>query len=385
MRSSTASALIYALIFAATGVSLPYAGLWFDGQGLSGSEISVILAAPMLARAFTGPLVAVWADSFQLRRTAISWLALIAAVAYGACALVDGFALWLVLWFVAATAAASLIPLSDALTLKLARRDGFVFSIPRGVGSVAFIVANVAMGVLLRSGDVDRIVLWVVLASVLLAAAALLAPAEPVQENDAVEAGPRLAGLGYLMSDRRFMIVVVAISLIQASHAFYYGFSSIIWRAGGISTRDVGLLWGFSVVVEVALMWGLEPWRRRLGVGPIPVLILGAGAAIIRWLALAMEPPLAWLWPLQALHALSFAAVYLAAIQLIERLAPADKATAAQMVYSSLSAGLLIGLATVVSGPLYDLYGPGGYLAMSGLAALGLGLVITVRRRVAVS
>ena len=385
MRSSTASALIYALIFAATGVSLPYAGLWFESQGLSGSEISVILAAPMLARAFTGPLVAVWADSFQLRRTAISWLALIAALAYGACALVDGFALWLVLWFVAATAAASLIPLSDALTLKLARRDGFVFSVPRGVGSVAFIVANVAMGVLLRSGDVDRIVLWVVLASVLLAAAALLAPAEPVQENDAVEAGPRLAGLGYLMSDRRFMIVVVAISLIQASHAFYYGFSSIIWRAGGISTRDVGLLWGFSVVVEVALMWGLEPWRRRLGVGPIPVLILGAGAAIIRWLALAMEPPLAWLWPLQALHALSFAAVYLAAMQLIERLAPADKATAAQMVYSSLSAGLLIGLATVVSGSLYDLYGPGGYLAMSVLAALGLGLVITVRRRVAVS
>lgn len=385
MRSSTASALIYGLIFAATGVSLPYAGLWFESQGLTGSEIAVILAAPMLARAVTGPMLAIWADGFQLRRTALAWLALTAALAYGACALVEGFGLWLVLWFIASTAAASLIPLSDALTLKLARRDGFAFSIPRGVGSVTFIIANVAMGLLLRSGQPDVILLWVVGTSLLLTMAMLLAPREPVHDGAAEARPPRLAGLGRLMSDRPFMTAVIAVSLIQASHAFYYGFSAISWREQGISTRDVGLLWGFSVAVEVALMWGLEPWRRRRGIGPLPMLILGGGAAVVRWTALAMGPPLALLWPLQALHALSFAAVFLAAMQLIERLAPPSQATAAQMIYSSLSAGILIGLATVVSGPLYDDYGVAGYLAMSGLAALGLGLASTLGRQLSAS
>ena len=380
MRSSTASALIYGLIFAATGVSLPFAGLWFESRGLTGSEIAVILAAPMLARAVTGPMVAVWADGFQLRRTALAWLALVAAIAYGACMVVEGFGLWLTLWFVASTAAASLIPLSDALTLKLARKDGFAFSIPRGVGSVTFIIANVAMGLLLRSGEQDVILLWVVGVSLLLVMAALLAPREPVHEAVTQARPARLAGLGQLISDRPFMTAVTAVSLIQASHAFYYGFSAIAWREQGVATRDVGLLWGFSVAVEVGLMWGLEPWRRRRGIGPMPMLILGGGAAIVRWTALAMGPPLALLWPLQALHALSFAAVFLAAMQLVERLAPASQATAAQMVYSSLSAGILIGLATVVSGPLYDDYGVGGYLAMSVLAALGLGLAFTIRR-----
>jgi len=383
MRSSTASGLIYALIFAGTGVSLPYAGLWFESQGLTGSEIAVILAAPMLARAVTGPMVAIWADGFGLRRTALAWLALAATAAYGACMIVDGFGLWLVLWFAASTASASLIPLADALTLKLARRDGFAFSIPRGVGSATFIIANVAMGLLLRSGAPDVILLWVVGASLLLAFAAMLAPPEPVHEAGSETRLPRLAGLGQLMSDRAFMTAVVAVSLIQASHAFYYGFSAIAWREQGISTRDVGLLWGFSVAVEVALMWGLEPWRRRRGIGPMPMLILGGGAAVVRWAALAMGPPLDLLWPLQALHALSFAAVFLAAMQLIERLAPPSQATAAQMLYSSLSAGILIGLATVVSGPLYDDYGVGGYLAMSCLAALGLCLAVTLKRRLA--
>ena len=125
MKSSMSSALIYGLIFAATGVSLPYAGLWFESRGLSGSEIAVILAVPMLARAVTGPMVAIWADGFRLRRTALAWLSLVAALAYGACIYVEGFGLWLVLWFVASTAASSLIPLSDAFTLKLARREGF--------------------------------------------------------------------------------------------------------------------------------------------------------------------------------------------------------------------------------------------------------------------
>lgn len=381
MRSSSSSALIYALIFAATGVSLPYAGLWFESRGLDGSEIAIILAAPMLARIVTGPLLAIWADGFRLRRTAIAWLALVAAVAYGACGLVDGFGLWLVLWFVAATAASSIIPLSDALTLRLAHRDGFVFSIPRGVGSLTFIVANVAMGAILRTGQIDAVMAWVVGMSLLLTLAAWLAPAERVHEEGVAPATPRLAGLGQLMSDRHFLLAIIAISLVQASHAFYYGFSSIIWHSQGISSQSIGLLWGFSVAVEVVLMWVLDPWRRRLGIGPIAVLTVGAVAAMVRWLALAMAPPLAWLWPLQALHALSFAAVFLAALQLIERLTTPDKATAAQMIYSSFSAGLVIGLATVVSGPLFDTYGPLGYLAMSLLAAAGLGLILVLSRR----
>lgn len=384
MRSLSSSALIYGLIFAATGVSLPFAGLWFQSQGLSGSEIAVILAAPMLARVVTGPLVAIWADGFRLRRTALAWLSGVAALAYGACAFVDDFSLWLALWFAAATASASLIPLSDALVLKLARRDGFDFSVPRGVGSVAFIVANIAMGVLLRAQSPDVILVWVTAFSVILAAAVFMSPPEPVVEPPAGgERSPRLAGLGRLVSDPVFMMAVTAVSLIQASHAFYYGFSAIAWREQGISTGEVGLLWAFSVFVEVALMWLIEPWRRRLGIGPMPMLLLGGGAAVLRWAALAFAPPLALLWPLQALHALSFAAVFLAALQMIEALAPPGQETAAQMIYSSLSAGLFIGLATVISGPLYDDHGVRGYLAMGVLAGTGLVLSYRLRRRLA--
>lgn len=383
MRSSHATALLYGLMFAATGVSLPFAGLWFQSQGLTGAEIAVILAAPMLARIVSGPLIAVWADGFRLRRSALAWLAAVAAVTYAGCALAEGFAAWLGLWFVAATAAASLIPLADALTLRLARRDGFVFAWPRGAGSLAFIAANVAMGLMVRPLGPQAIMGWIVAATALVALAALLAlPREPVHETpvEAEAATGRFEGLGRLIGDRTFMTAIAGIGFIHASHAFYYGFSAIAWREQGVSARDIGLLWGVSVLVELVLMWGFEPWRRRRGISPFPLMAVGGVAAVLRWAALSFGPPEWMLWPLQALHALSFAAVFLGGLQLVEHLAPARHATAAQTLSSTLSAGVLIGLATMLSGPLYDAYGVGGYWAMAAMAGVGLACVCAVRR-----
>jgi len=381
MSPSRRMALQYGLLFAANGVSLPFAGLWFLQNGLSGAEIGVLLAAPMLGRLVTGPAIALWADGFRHRRTPIALLLLIAAIAYGAAGLVQGFALWAPLWFVATTAFGAVIPLTDVLTLRLARRTGFTFAVPRGCGSAAFVGANILMGALLVRVPVDAVIVWTVVACTACAAvAAFVAPSEPVGDEGRVAGRERFAGLGRLVRDPVFMTAIFAVGCIQATHAFYYGFSAIAWKAQGIDETLTGLLWAFSVVVEIGFMWVIEPWRRKRGIGPWVVLMVGGVAAVVRWTALAFAPPLWMLWPLQTLHALTFAATYLAGVEIVERLSPRDSQTAAQTLSSMLSAGVLIGLATLAAGPLYDLWGVGGYLAMSGLAAVGLLAGLKVRR-----
>lgn len=372
MNAAVRMGLLYVLLFGATGVSLPFAGLWFREQGLSGTEIGALLAAPTLARLVVGPLLAVWADGFRLRRTPIAMLGVVAALGYGAAGLVEGFALWLPLWFIGASAAAAIIPLTDVLTLRLGRSRGFAFAPTRSAGSIAFVIANVAMGGLLLRAPADIIILWVAVASLLTGAVALLAPPEPVVEGPVPPPGrERFAGLGRLVADPVFMTAIVAVGAIQASHAFYYAFSAVEWKARGISEGTIGLLWGFSVMAEVLWMWVVEPWRRRAGIGPVTLLGWGAAFAVIRWSVLALAPPAWALWPLQALHAFTFAAVFLAGLELVERLSAPQHQTAAQTLSSALSSGVLIGLATVVSGPLYDAYGATGYVAMALMAAAG--------------
>src|SRR3954451_13395183 len=113
--------LFYGAIFIGTGASSPYLPVWFAHHGLSGSQIGLILSLPMLARAFTAPLLAGWADSFKLRRTALIGLALAVTVAYALIALPGGFAWWIVVWFAASSMFSTLSPLADVIVLARAR------------------------------------------------------------------------------------------------------------------------------------------------------------------------------------------------------------------------------------------------------------------------
>ena len=175
MTAAQRMALQYVLLFGATGVSLPFAGLWMSAQGLSGAQIGTVLAAPMLARIVTGPLLAVWADGFRYRRTPIALLGLIMALGYGLAGLADGFGLRAIGWFIGATAMGVLVPLTDVMTLRLASRLGFTFALPRGAGSAAFVLANIGMGALLLSAPADGVIVWIVALSVAFTAAAVLA------------------------------------------------------------------------------------------------------------------------------------------------------------------------------------------------------------------
>lgn len=373
--------LFYAAIFLSSGVSLPYIGTYLRDRGMSGGEIGLILAAPLLLKPFTGPVLAVWADGFTLRRTPMVLLLLGAAIGYGA--LLGPANLWwfMLAWFVGQTLLSTVSPLIDVITLRRARVDNFNYGIPRGTGSSAFIAANLAMGAILTFAAPTIIAVWIAAACLFgaLAAATLVPPERVHAEGAKPLRSERWNGLSDLLRNRTFVLAVVTAGLVQGAHAFYYSFSAILWRKQGISEPMIGVLWGVGVAAEVAFMWFLEPLRRRWG--PELFLVLGAGAAVLRWTLYAFEPPLWTLFPLQMLHALTFAASFLASLRLIEKLAPPSAASPAQAINSALSSGFTLGIATLASGPLFDAFGAFGYLATAFMALLGLAGAILLTRR----
>ena len=372
LSSPTRLGLFYVVSYLGTGVSLPFIATYFRSRGLTGAQIGLILALPMLIRPFTGPVLAVWADGFRLRRTPLAWLGLGAGAGYIAMLAAPGFKTLLLCWLAGMTCLTTLTPLIDVITLRRSRLEGFNYGLPRGAGSAAFIVANLAMGALLAVVAPTIIPVWITVAVVGCAlVAATVLPPDRVHETEAAPSKTsRWKGLGGLLRDRTFLLAVLTAGLIQGTHAFYYGFSTLLWRREGISEPMIGVLWGVGVAVEVCFMWFAEPWRRK--VGPERLLVLGGAAAVIRWTALAFAPPLWMLFPLQALHGLTFAASFMASLRLIERLAPPQSASAAQAINSALSAGFMLGVATLASGPLFDAFGVKGYLAMAVMGGLGL-------------
>jgi len=371
--------IVYAALYLGTGIATPYIPVWFRSEGLSGPEIGIVLAVPMLARVATAPIVAWWADRFALRRTAPAILAGVAAIALGLLLVADGFAATLFLWFAANTALGSASPLIDVVVLRRARREKFAYAIPRGIGSAAYVIANIATGfMLLRHGP--QIAVIGAAAAALLSVLAIhrLIPADAVHDREAA-AIQSAAHRSRLLSSPDFLLLLLSGGLIQGANAYYYGFSALLWQAQGIGSDTIGLLWGVGVACEVAFLWFLDPFRRALG--PERMLMVAGAASVLRCFMLSLSPPLALLWPLQALHALTLSAAFVASLQLAERHSPARDASAAQQLNAAIGTGLVMGIGTLAGGPMYAVAGPSGYLAMATMAALGsFGAWLLLRR-----
>ena len=153
-----------------------------------------------------------------------------------------------------------------------------------------------------------------------------------------------------------------------------------VYSETGVPAWAVGVLWGVSVGAEVGLFWMGGVLRRRFD--PTQLILMGAVAAVIRWTALAFSPPLWMLFPLQALHALTFTATFMGGLELVDRLCPRAQAAAAQTLSASLSYGLATGATTVAGGWLYARFGAGAYVPMSVVALIGAVGALVLSRRV---
>lgn len=368
--------MVMSALFGTTSVILVFLPRWLEVErGLSGAEIGAIISLAQFARIITGPLIAYRADRSADRAAPLKFVALAAVFAYAAFFLIaDGFWQLLALGFVALSLTQSMTPLIEAATLRATARGKISYGFARGIGSVAFIAANILGGFVVSPDrfGIGAVVVWVLCGlSLTVATAGLGLHRDPPPPQTTTS---RTGGAAALLRNRSFLILIIACGLIQAAHGFYYSFSTIVWRGQGISSEMVGLLWAFGVACEVAFLWSLPFIERRTT--PEGLILLGAGAAVARWFVMGFAPLGLALWPLQAMHALTFAAAHVGAMRLLHRDAPESSAAMAQTLYAVMSGGLLMGASTLLSGHLYDIGGAIGYWAMAAMAAAGGALAL---------
>ena len=114
---------------------------------------------------------------------------------------------------------------------------------------------------------------------------------------------------------------------------------------------------------------GIGPCRALRGAGTL--VILGAVGGIVRWTAMAFDPPFVLLPFLQCLHALSFCATHMGAMQFLTSVAPPGQMATAQGDLAA-AHGVVFSVAMGLSGLLFSRYGDFAYLAMTLLCVLGL-------------
>jgi PPP family 3-phenylpropionic acid transporter len=364
----------YAANFTFIGIQMPFFPLWLSSQGLDAGDIGLALALPMTMRIVSIPIVSWEADRRGTLRGVLVLCVGTATILTALLGLGVGRAMIFVLIGLYALVYAPTSPLLDAYALKGLAERGWSYGPIRLWGSAAFILGNVGGGVV--AGIIAPVhLIWLIVAALVLATLSvfLLAPLSPVSvSQDAPVLRPsrllRLPGVAR---------VILAASLIQASHAVFYGFSVLQWRSEGYDASVVGLLWATGVAAEIVLFAfsGRIPAR----VPPALLMCLGGAGAVLRWMLLAFDPGGPLLFAAQTLHALSYAATYLGTVAFLMRVVPNGLVASAQGSLA-IANGVVLALATMLAGFLYESHGAGAYFAMAGFAACGIAVALTLFR-----
>lgn len=372
--------VFFAGYFIFGGITLPFFPVWLQARGLGEVEIAQVIAIPSLARVFLTPLAGIYADRAPNRRFAVITFTLPAMLIFLFAWPAQGFWPLLATTGLAFTIWGLALPPAEALALTGVRRFGLDYGRMRMGGSVAFITANLGSGALLGLFTNEAIyffILFAMVTSTLVSFALPTTPRDVRALDDATR--PDSRPTREVLGNKAFLALLVAVGLVQASHAVIYSFGSIEWHALGYSGLEIGAFWAFSLACEIALFMWAKPLLARFGAHNL--LIVGALATIARWVFFPFVPPLgfAGFALLQCLHGLTFGATYLGTQQTIARLIPERMTASAQGIFAMV-AGILMAAATSIAGPIYHSFGIDGFFFMVPVAGAGLAMIVAVRR-----
>jgi MFS transporter, PPP family, 3-phenylpropionic acid transporter len=374
-------ALLYALMYAAFGVSSPFMPAFFEGRGLAPEQLGILFAAGTAIRLVSGPLGGRLADLTQARRAVLAACQLLAALVAIGLLSAPSFTPLFLTGLLHAAALAPTTALADALALGAAQprnaHPRFEYGWIRGIGSAAFVIGTLLSGQVVDSWGLTSIIVFQAALLVAAAGAATLVPTPGRQEPVTAGEFATQPGVVALLSMPLFRRVMLVSALVLGSHAMHDTFAVIRWSGAGITPAVASALWSESVAAEVVVFFLIgPPLLARLR--PAGVLAVAAAAGVVRWVAMAASTSVIALALVQPLHGLTFAALHLACMRIITAIVPERLAATAQAMYA-LGAGATTALLTLASGWLFATFGAQGFLMMALLCAAAVPLTWGLR------
>ncbi len=363
--------------FFAYGVYLPFWALWFEEQGVSPTDIGLLVGIGFATRCVANMTLTPRIHKVEHLMPALRWLSF-AALVFVAFHFFTGGSFWLmaIATILFNLCCGPIVPLSDAMANYYARLKMLDYGRTRLWGSIAFIAGSTVVGFLVAKFGSDMII-YTALAGVfasLLFSLRRTMPMPVTTEEEHAER-PKLSELLRELSVVKFLVLV---ALIQGSHAAYYSFSSIYWKEAGYSEDIIGYLWSLGVVAEVAVF----AFSKRLFSGwTLRTLFVVASLGVVaRWGLTASTTALVALVMIQLLHGVTFAMAHIAAIQYIQN-SEQRKMVALQALYNAIPLGAFIALMTALSGWGYENWGANVFWAMAAMGVLALFIRVEPKRQ----
>ncbi|GAE30905.1 MFS transporter [Alkalihalobacillus hemicellulosilyticus] len=351
-----------------------YIPVYFQAEGLSSSQVGLLMAIGPLATIIAQPFWGYMSDKYK----SIKRMLLVAIVGVIVSAMmflfIDSFLGFMVLMFVLFLFISPTTALGDSLAQQTAYSQRISFGRIRMWGSLGFGITSLLTGYLLSIVGVENIMypmLTMAIVSFFFALNIQDAPQtnKPVTVIDAFKLSMNPALLFFLGC-------VLFISVTHRANDTYLGL--YIVELGGPEAM-IGWAWFIGVSTEAIVFATSAYWFRKWS--PLTFVIIAGFIYVCRWfmLSLLSEP---WiLLPLQALHGVTFGLLYLTAFQFVNFLIPKHLQATGHVLFITIVFGLSGIIGSLLGGYLIDITSMNQlYFFMSISALFGTGSLIIFKR-----
>ena len=355
-RTTAHYALIQVLFNAACVAIFGFSSVYLKAQGLNDSQIGIVLALGTGINVITQPLLGSLAD--RTRRLSLNRLiALFYLVALGAAGVLlpGGLAPVVVAGlFVLLNFAVSI---SETFTNSLAmeqvnRGVNLNFGLARGIGSVGYAVASLALGKIVAAHTESAVMPFVIVFCIL-SILALLPFGHGTQRRESMEK-QSLNLLAFIRENRRFCLFVAGVALMYYCYSVRASYMYQIVLSIGGDVAQFGSISAFTAFIELPAMAAYPILSKKFKTRTI--VLFAAVCFVVRTLIICFAPSMAWIYVSQAMQMVSYALFIPASVYYVNELVGESNRNKGQTFLgmgqslSSICASLLGGMMLTAAG-----------------------------------
>ena len=357
--------IYYFFIYGAGAALVPYLVIYYQGLGLSGSQIGLLAGIPTLMSMLSTPVWGGLADATNKKRLLLGIAILVSMSMVGVLSLTTTF-LWMVLVVTLyAFHSAPIIPMMDSTVMELLGEHKDQYGKLRLWGAVGWGLSAPLIGWMNQHYGLQ----WSFWGYMIqMAVVFMVVMGMPV--GQASLANRFWQGLRNLLQDMRWrlFLLVVFVSGVGSSVLSNYLFLRL--NDLGATKTLMGVALAVATLSELPVFFYSGILIKRWGARSL--LLLSLFVYVFRDLLISFLP-VAWMvLPVQLLHGLTFSITWAAGVSYARQIAPAGLGATAQGLFSSTFFGLGGAVGAFMGGILYQTVGSAllfRYIAVLVLAA----------------
>ena len=362
---------VYFTYFAVVGALAPYWGLYLEHLQFDARAIGILSAIPMITRLFA-PNIWGWMSDRTNKPLLIIRLGALGGF-LGFVGVLGRSDILVLAFFIAIYSFFwnAILAQFEVVTLRYLGDQPFLYSRIRLWGSIGFIVAVAALGVLFDWVSISwlAVIILVLLGSIFLFTCSL----PPLRTHST---HTNKEGFLTTLKQKQVMLFFFVLFLLQFSHGAYYTFYSIYLQDYGYSTSLIGLVWSIGVVAEIVLFIYMPQILHRVSL--FWLLSVSMFLTAFRWWLIGWFPESEWvIFSAQILHAASFGVTHSVAIEFVRRYFSASAQSQGQAFYSAIGFGAGGALGAYISGEIW-LFSPQWAFGVACISSLVGGLLTVI-------